>query len=338
MSRALIIHRCGPGTTVQDMGRPGHLEQGLSVGGAADITALHEGAALLGQPASTAALELASLGGIFEATADTRIALTGAPMPATIAGDPVAWNASHMLHRGQRLTLGNATRGNYSYLHLGGGIATDLFLGSRSVHLVAHIGSPVADGDTLPLGMDAGTATGQTLDTTDRFSGATIRIIPSVQTIRFDANTLSRLETTNFTRDPRGNRMGARMSFDGAPFAAEGQLNILSEMVVPGDIQVTGDGTPFVLLGECQTTGGYPRIGTVIPPDIALVAQARAGDPLQFQFITRDQALAIHKAHLSQLAGLPGNTRALIRNPHDIRDLLSYQLISGAIAGTEETS
>jgi len=336
MSRAMLIHRCGPGTTVQDQGRLGHLDEGMSPGGAADILALHEGAALLGQSPDYAALELAGLGGIFEAQDTIRIALTGAPMPASIEGEAIVWNASHMLHRGQKLTLGNAKRGNYSYLHLGGGIATPLFIGSRSVHLVAHIGKPVAEGDEIPIGRDSDAETGCTLDIPDRFTGGTIRIITSVQTSQFDADTLARLESTTFTRDPRGNRMGARMAFEGAPFAAAGQLNILSEMVVPGDIQVTGDGTPFVLLGECQTTGGYPRIATVIPTDIPLVAQARAGDPLRFQFISRDQALAIYAAGQAHLTALPRAIRPLVRNPHDIRDLLSYQLISGVIAGNEE--
>lgn len=338
MTRALIVLRCGPGTTVQDLGRFGYLDAGMSPGGAADELALHEGAALLGQSPDLAALELASLGGIFEAPCDIRIALTGAPMLATVGGEPITWNTSHIVHRGQRLSLGNATRGNYSYLHLGGGIATEPFLGSRSTHLVSHIGKPVAEGARLPIGNDPGGDTGLTLDVEDRFTGGTIRIIPSVQTDRFDAATLERLETTTFSRDARGNRMGARMAFDGAPFAAEGQLNILSEMVVPGDIQVTGDGTPFVLLGECQTTGGYPRIGTVIPPDIPLVAQARAGDPLHFRFITRPQALAAYRAYRALLDGLPKAPRPLIRNPHDIPDLLSYQLIGGVTAGDEETS
>ncbi|MCG6904665.1 MAG: urea amidolyase [Rhodobacter sp.] len=335
MTRALIVLRAGPGVTVQDRGRPGFLDHGLSVGGAADMLALAEGAALLGQSPDHAAIELAGMGGIFQARGNLRIALTGAPMPASVEGERIAWNASHPLYDGQKLTLGTALTGNYGYLHVGGGIATPAFLGSRSAHLQAHIGAPPGDAAVLPVGDDPGTETGLALDPADRFSGGTIRIVPSVQTSRFDAETLARLQATTFTRDPRGNRMGARMAFDGAPFTAEGQLNILSEMVVPGDIQITGDGTPFVLLGECQTTGGYPRIGTVIPPDIPRIAQARAGDPIRFQFIARDAALAIHRnarAHVETLAPRP-----LVRNPHDIRDLLSYQLIGGMITGEEET-
>jgi len=137
-------------------------------------------------------------------------------------------------------------------------------------------------------------------------------------------------------RDARGNRMGARLEFEGAPFAASGQLSILSEVIVPGDIQMTGDGTPFVLLPECQTTGGYPRIGTVIPADLPRVAQAGPGISLRFEVIELQDAVEIHRRHVAALAKLPSTIRPLLRRPEDISDLLSYQLISGVISGHDD--
>ncbi|MDJ0626736.1 MAG: biotin-dependent carboxyltransferase family protein [Rhodobacter sp.] len=338
MSRALVVRQAGPGLSVQDLGRPGYLDQGVSVGGAADRLALAEGAALLGQPGNLAAIEMAGIGGIFEAEGGSlRIALTGAPMQASIAGEPVAWNASHMLHRGQKLSIGGARTGSYGYLHVGGGIAARPVLGSRSVHLTAGLGEALAAGDRLPVGKDSGrTETGMTLDVADRFQGGTVRVVPSVQTARFAPEDLARFEATQFRRDMRGNRMGVRMTFDGPPFAAQDQLSILSEIIVPGDIQATGDGTPFVLLYECQTTGGYPRIATVLPSELNVIAQARPGDPVRFRFVTREKALAVHRAAEAHLAGLPGAIRPLIRDPRDIPDLLSYQLIGGVTAGDGE--
>jgi allophanate hydrolase len=327
MQRALIIRACGPGTTVQDLGRFGYVAQGASPGGAADRDAMFEGAALLGQAAKTAGLEITGLGGRFEVSTPTRIALTGARAQARLDEQPLAWNASHLMQPGQGLSIGPPQGGNYSYLHLGGGIATPPFMGSRSTHLVARIGAAVTPG-ALPLGEDPGTETGLALPEAPRFGGGTLRIIASAQTNRFSAADLARLQNTEFTRDPRGNRMGARMSYAGAPFQPEGGLSILSEMVVPGDIQIAGDGAPFVLLGECQTTGGYPRIGTVIPPDLPRVAQARPGEALRFALIPRDAALAAHEAALRALAPQPR-----LRDPRDIPDLLSYQLIDGATAG-----
>ncbi|KUJ73306.1 urea amidolyase [Ruegeria marisrubri] len=331
---SLIVNRIGPACTIQDLGRGAYLDQGLSRSGAADLLALHEGAALLRQSPMLAALEMAGMGGEFEATEDTRIALTGAPMQASIDGSPVVWNASHLLAKGQRLTIGAVLKGAYGYLHLGGGIATEPFLGSRSAHLTAKVGRAVAAGDVLPSGPDKGDA-GRKLTPAERFSGGLLRVVSSFQTALFDPETLKRFTQTEFRRGPRANRMGVQLESPGEGFAAQGQLDILSEIITPGDIQMTGTGNPFILLPECQTTGGYPRIATVLPCDLPRAAQAPAGGTIRFQFVTLDEAVALHEAFVKDLARLPRRVEPLVRDPHDIPDLLSYQLISGVISARD---
>ncbi|MHA6347403.1 5-oxoprolinase subunit C family protein [Roseivivax sp. CAU 1761] len=335
MSGELIVHRAGPGVTVQDAGRPGWLAYGVSRGGAADRLALAEGAALLGQAAGLAALEMAGTGGRFELTRPARIALTGAPMAARCDGAALAWNASHALPAGAVLEIGGALRGVYGYLHVGGGIATEPVLGSRAAHLNAGIGAALAAGDRLPLGDDPGGTAGRRLEVADRFSGGALRVVASLQTANFSPATRQRFETARFTRDARGNRMGVRLGFEGEGFQAEGGLAVVSEVIVPGDIQVTGDGAPYVLLSECQTTGGYPRIGTVIAPDLPRIAQAAPGAPLTCRFVALDEARALVRADLEARAGLARRTTALVRDPHDMPDLLAYQLVGGVSAGDE---
>ena len=336
MNRTLIILRAGPGLTVQDHGRSGLLDRGLSVGGAADQRALAEGAALLGQGAQLAALEMAGMGGEFAVTASSRIALTGAPMRATLDGEPLVWNASHAIAPSQRLSIGPATSGVYGYLHFGGGIDLPPQMGARSAHLTAGIGALLADGDRLALGEDTGTLTGLILPVEDRFSGGSLRVVPSIQTENFSKADRQRFAQTEFTRDPRGNRMGVRLAFEGAPFQAEDQLGIVSEIIVPGDIQITGDGAPFILLGECQTIGGYPRIATVIPTDLPRVAQAAPGAAFSFEFITRAEGFAAIKAEAEARAALSSRVAPLVRDPRDISDLLSYDFISGVTDGKAE--
>ena len=334
MSRALLIRRAGPGVTVQDMGRPGHLGSGLSRGGAADTLALWEGAALLGQPETCAALELAGMGGSFAVTEDTRIALTGAPMSASRDGAPLAWNASHLLRPGEELAIGPTRAGVYGYLHLGGGIATAPWLGARAVHTSAGIGAACQPGDSLPLGQDAGTGgTGLCLPQGDRFSGGAVRLVPSVQTSLFPEAARARFVQSVFSRDARGNRMGVRLIPDGPGFGSDAGLTVLSEVIVPGDVQITGDGTPFVLLADCQTTGGYPRIGSVLPCDLPRVAQAAPGTALRFVFVAMDEALTIERAEQDRRRALRRACVPLVRDPATIPDLLSYQLISGVTAG-----
>lgn len=336
MSRALVVHRAGPGVTVQDMGRPGYLGFGVSRGGAADTLALAEGAALLGQPVTHAALEMAGIGGEFEATEPVRIALTGAPMRASLEDARIAWNASHLLPPGARLSVGAAEHGTYGYLHVGGGFATPVLLGARSAHLAAGLGGVIRAGDRLPVGQDHEPGrTGYRLEPEPRFDGGTIRVVPSLQTAFFASSERDRFEATTFHRDVRGNRMGVRLIPEGDGFQSEAGLSVLSEVIVPGDIQITGDGTPFVLLSECQTTGGYPRIGSVLPEDLPRVAQAQAGAVLRFRFITIEDGVEAERRGHARRAGLRASAKPLIRAPETIADLLSYQLVSGVTAGDD---
>jgi allophanate hydrolase len=333
MTRALTVHRIAPGATVQDQGRAGYRAFGVSRGGAADPLALAEGAALLGQSTECAALELPGSGGVFEATAPLRIALTGAPMRAMLDGAPLVWNASHTVHSGARIEVGGASAGSYGYLHVGGGFDLPKQLGSRSAHLAAGIGRAVQAGEVLPVAEDRGSAVGLSLPQDARFDGGVLRVIESFQTAVFDARTRERFTETAFSRDARANRMGMRLNSDGEGFATSAGLNILSESILPGDIQVTGDGTPYLLLWESQTTGGYPRIATVIPADLPRAVQTPAVGVLRFRFVSRTEALEAERKRRDHLRALPKLCAPLVRDPSQIRDLLSYQLISGVTAG-----
>lgn len=339
---SLLVLAAGPGITVQDLGRPGFLAQGLSRGGAADPVALAEGAALLGQDAGLAAIELAGAPARFRLTAPARIALTGAPFRALLrdpAGEtPLAWNASHALPAGGELAL-SPLAGGYGYLVPGGGVDAPLRLGARSAHLAAGIGAALAAGDNLALGPDPGTQAELLIAPLPRDSTAPIRVVASLQTALFPAAEIARFQRTAFRRDPRGNRMGLRLDQGDAPgFAPFGGLSVVSEIVQPGDIQITGDGTALVLLAECQTTGGYPRIATVLPCDLYRVAQAPPGAMLRFQLVGQDEARAAMHAHASALAGLRSRITPRLRDPATMADLLSYNLIGGVVSATAEGS
>jgi biotin-dependent carboxylase-like uncharacterized protein len=332
----LTIISIGPGVTVQDLGRPGHIASGLSRGGAADTLAVAEGAALLRQPVGLAVLEMAGFGGTFRASGPLRIALTGAPMRAAIDAVPVVWNASHDLPAGAVLSIGAVEAGVYGYLSVGGGIDTPRVLGARAAHLAAGIGAPLRANQTLPIGPDHGGPTGMGLSVANRFVGGTARIIASLQTGIFPDEEVQRFTQTTFHRDARANRQGVRLLPEGQGFGLARGQTILSEVITAGDIQIPGDGAPYVLLPEAQTTGGYPRIGTVIPSDLPLLAQTTAGAALRFVFVTLDQALDLYRQDLLARKALASKCQPRLRDPAQIADLLSYQLISGMITGSEE--
>jgi len=308
----------------------------LSRGGAVDLLALAEGAALLRQSPKLAALEMAGFGGAFLAEGEMRVALTGAQMHATLAGVPLRWNASYLVPSGAELRVGAAASGGYGYLHVGGGIDAPIVLGARSAHLNSQIGRRVVEGDLLIAGPDGGGVVGRFLDVDAREAGGLIRIVRSFQTELFSKTELERFEATVFHRDIRGNRMGVKLNPDGAGFHAEGGLTVLSEIIMIGDIQMTGDGAPFVLLPEAQTTGGYPRIGSVLPCDLPKLVQARPDAPLHFSFVELDVALAAEKNFCNYINDLANYIKPMVRHPGDVGDLLAYQLISGVVRGDEE--
>ena len=131
--------------------------------------------------------------------------------------------------------------------------------------------------------------------------------------------------------------MGVRLMPDGDGFHSEAGLSVLSEFIVPGDIQITGDGTPFVLLAECQTTGGYPRIGSVLPSDLPIIAQAPPGARLGFRFLSVEAAVEAERAAKAARQALRSRASPLVRDPRDIRDLLAYNLVDEVISADANT-
>lgn len=316
------ILSCGRLVTVQDDGRPGHLSQGLSQGGAADARARVEAAALLGTDPG-AGLEMPGAALRVRLDVAAFVALTGAPMRATADGRALAWNAAHPLPAGTVLDLRPGGAGVYSYLHVPGGFDTPEILGGRGAHLTVGIGAALEPGDRLACAASTGDPV-RLSRPEDRMGGGILRLLPTPQTRLFPAEVLERFGATGFTRDARGNRQGVRLAMAGDGFATGGQLTLLSDFVLPGDVQMTGDGVPYILGPECQTTGGYPRIGTIITADLPRALQAVPGAPLRFRFVGMLEARAAR-------AGAP-SVEPLVRDPADVPDLLSMQLVGGVIS------
>ncbi|SIO31180.1 biotin-dependent carboxyltransferase family protein [Vannielia litorea] len=325
----------GPAVTVQDMGRPGWMAKGLARGGAADRLALLEAAALLGQEAPLAALEMAGAGGRFTVDAPVRFCLTGARMKAELDGRPVGHGETVLLAPGAVLRVGGAEKGSYGYLAFAGGVFGEDWLGSRAAHLLAGVGRVLAADDALALGPDPDPdAAARVLVPDDRLGGGSVRVMPGPQTGLFGEAVVVRFLATAFTRAPQANRQGVRLDFEGAPFESETK-GLASDFITCGDIQMTGDGRPYVLLAESHTVGGYPRIGTVISADLPRLAQAQAGDAVQFTMLGVEQADALWESEAAQLARLRKAVRPRVRDPHDIPDLLGYQLVGGVTRGNE---
>ncbi len=331
----------GPMLTVQDAGRFGFRRFGVSTAGPMDAPALALANALCGNAAEAAALEFAGVGGQFSAARPVRFAVTGVSCDIFIDERRVLPDESHRLLPGEKLRIGAATSGMWGYLAFCGGIDVEPVLGARATHVRTGLGGfqgrPLRTGDKLPLGRDAAPAD-ICLRLSENSAGifsrheetAPIRIVAGPQDDHFAPEILARLTETGFYVTPQRDRMASLLG--GAALPALLGHDIVSDATVPGSVQVPGSGQPMVLMAESQTTGGYPKIATVISADLPRLAQLPTGACFRFALISRDEAedIAIAQAAaLSQaLSGLQTKPEGVLQSEY----LLSFNLISGVFA------
>lgn len=341
MTTRLEVLQAGPWLSIQDSGRPGYARYGLSAGGAMDRYALAEGAALLGSARIGAAIEMAGFGGRFRLLGEGRwVALTGASMKADVDGRPVEWRQCFYLQPDQVLSVSTTTSGagagTYGYLHLDGGFNMPALIGAIGAHLRAAVGG--VDGGVLREGqlLNLGEVTTENrqpvrLPLPDYFSRRVIRIMWGAHADRFRADTRHRLLNEPIAISLRRDRMAMRLQIDehAAPF--EALLSGLSDPVQVGDIQMTGDGVPAILIREHQPTGGYPRIATVIRADLDLAAQMPSGTKFQFKLVNHDQAIEALKNYQNLINTLGNRVEPIVRAPEQIDNLLEYNLIGGVV-------
>jgi len=331
----LEILSIGPLATIQDRGRTGWLRYGVTGGGAMDIYALAEGQALLGNGPDDAALEFAGFGGRFRAKGALTVALSGADMQTTLNGAPLDWRRSQNLQDGDVLTIGAARDGVYGYLHVTGGFQTETLLGARSTHLRAGFGHVPKAGDILHAGRKTDAMAPVGLTRPDYFASGTLRAMWGPQSHYFSAATRAAFAAARFKVTNMRDRMGMQVTPDCGPVLAEGARTIASDAISLGDIQITGDGTPAILLADRGSSGGYPRIGVVISADIGTLAQLPEGAEFDIDFVTREQAVAALAQFRAGLKGLKSQLKPLLRDPRDMADLLAYNLIGGVLRGDE---
>lgn len=333
MTRLRILG-CGPGTSIQDRGRFGWHRQGITSSGAADQMALAAANALVGNPPGTEALELVFCGAVLEVLeGPARLALAGAPMPMRLGGRAIPDHTSFVIEPGQRLDIGAAVAGVYAILAVEGGFAIPVALGSKSLHRRAGIGGidgrTLAAGTIIPLTFAAPSPRANaTLPQLPIAADQPLRVVLGPQQGYATATGLANFLASDFTVTNEVDRMACRLA--GPQIALAGGFNIVSDGIVPGSVQIPGSGLPIVMLADRQTTGGYPKIATVITPDLRLLVQKRPGEPVRFAAITIEDAEAAARRHATDLAGLPRGVTETAACQLDSCALLSINLAGSA--------
>jgi antagonist of KipI len=310
-------------TTIQDLGRVGFQRQGVPVGGAMDRTALRVANLLVGNDDNAAALEASLIGPALTFERDALVALAGAEMEATVDSRPVPIWRAIWLATGSMLRFGRPTVGCRAYLAVAGGIEAPRVFGSRSTYLRAKFGGlegrALKPGDLLEVGApcararsiaaalrsDAGRASVArwTVATSVRpryGDDVVVRLIGGAHIGLLTAPSRDALAGATFRVSSNSDRMGYRL--EGAPLSLRQPVELLSEGVTFGTVQLPPGGSPIVLMADAQTTGGYPRVGEVASVDLPLVAQLKPGDRLRFRLVSLEDAQALYLAREADLA------------------------------------
>ena len=331
----LEILELASGAAIQDAGRPGYRRYGVTGGGAMDAYALAEGQALLGNSPDAAALEMYALGGSFRCTGNLRIAASGGEMELWVNGAAARWRMTIDLADGDMLRIGRSKQGVLGYLHLQGGIDSPTALGSRSTHLSSGLGWSPSAGDVLRPLSDGCVKHQAAIAESGNYRRRVIRVVDGPQSCLFSVRDRDALVSSGFAVSVKRDRMGIRLESETCRFDAAAGLTLASDAIMPGDIQVSGDGIATVLMADSQPVGGYPRIANVISADQHVLAQFQPGTVFRFERVSHDEAVAALKMYGRQIAGLPERVEPAIRDPETIRDLLAYSVISGVVAGDE---
>lgn len=340
MTGRLVIKRCHGALSLQDGGRRGYQRYGLSGSGAMDRLAMATANALVGNAPDAPVLELGLGGGRFVVEAGRGwFACAGAPCTLRIDGAPIAGHRSMTLPEGAEWEVDPPREGTFVYLAVAGGFEARSLLGSVSLHLRAGIGGIdgrlFQSGDSLAFTATEHAASGdRTVDAVPLDRDAPIRVMLGPQVDSFTQGGIDTLLGSTFTVSHRADRMGYQL--DGPAIAhGAGGYNIVSDATVAGSIQVPGNGLPIVLMADRQTTGGYPKIATVISADLRRLAQSRPGDPVRFEAVTlataREAALERQRA----IADLPGRLRHL--GGLDVERLLAANLAGQAVDALGES-
>ena len=344
MSALLEVLDAGVAVTVQDAGRIGYRRLGVPVSGALDSLLMAAANALVGNDDDAAVLEVFLSGPTLKAVSGTiRVGLAG-----NLGAQLLAVNGQIMkvqpwetvtLFPGDVLRIGSIT-GGVAYVAVSGGINVAPQLGSRSTYLRAAIGgingSALAVGDRFGCGLLQGDpwlsyrGTGKIEPERD-----CIRVIPGPQHDYFTMQAVAHFFSGSYrvTRDM--DRMGMRLQ--GEPLVHnEKGTEIVSDGVVPGVIQVPPNGQPIVLLADCQTSGGYPKIATVIRADLPRLAHARPDDVLHFVAVGHAEAAMAWQRQKADFA-LWREAVVRFRPPGVIDEAALYagNLISGVVRGDE---
>jgi antagonist of KipI len=284
-------------TTIQDLGRYGFSQFGVPPSGALDTFSLRVSNLLVGNEEGEACLEITLMGLRLRALKEVVIAIAGGDLSPTLNRESLQMWRTHLLVQDDVITFKKVSAGCRAYLSVAGGLVVPKIMGSSSTYLSGKFGG--LDGRPLRKGDILYTSNTFSLDRLGlRFPSEWIhplekkvflRVVPGPQHHHFTEEGFQTLTSSSYEVTPQCDRMGVRLEGPGIERRSDVEESIISEGLIPGAIQVPGDGKPIIILTEL-VTGGYTKIATIISTDLPRVAQLKPGDRVKFKPISIEEA------------------------------------------------
>ncbi len=298
----------GPLTTIQDLGRFGLMSKGFSPSGAMDTDSLFIANKLIGNNDSEGALEFTLLGISGEFTEDCVIAVTGADFGWKINNEELKRYHAVEVKKGSVITSTAAKDGMRGYMAVAGGFDIPFVMGSYSTNLKCKIGGfegrKLQAGDEIPfkidrnqlLAMYRGAESVPTFGQTD----IELRVVLGPQDDYFTDKGIDTFLSSEYVITQESDRMGIRL--EGDKIEAKGGVDIISDGIPLGAVQIPSSGKPIIMMADRQTVGGYAKIATVVSADIGLIAQSKPGTKVHFTAVSLKESQRIYKKHKHELS------------------------------------
>ena len=287
-------------TTVQDMGRIGFQEAGMSVSGVMDQRSAALANILVGNDENEAVIEVTLMGPMISFTEDNIIAVTGGNLGPKLNGKDLPMYQAVLAHNGDSLSFTGMVSGSRAYIAFAGGLDIPLVMGSKSTNLKSKVGG--YQGRKLGSGDEIGFSAPKTVLPNMRqrtlvpeefVSGEqTIRVVMGPQDDCFTDKGIRTFLSASYAFTNESDRMGCRL--EGEVIEHKNGGDIITDGIAFGAIQVPSHGQPIIMMADHQTTGGYTKIAAVISVDLPKIAQSRPGYKVKFERVSIEEAQRLY--------------------------------------------
>lgn len=311
-------------TTIQDMGRFGYQETGMSVSGVMDTRSASLANILVGNDENEGVLEVTMMGPTMQFTADNIIAVTGGDLGAKLDGAPLQRYEAVLVRAGQTLSFAGLFGGARAFIAFAGGLDVPVVMGSKSTNLKSKIGG--FEGRKLAPGDEIGFTAPKRwipnmklrkLELPDYSSKShTLRVLLGPQDDHFKQSGIDTFLNNEYTISNEYDRMGCRMQGPVIKHKVGG--DIITDGISFGAVQVPSHGNPIVMMADHQTTGGYTKIANVISVDLPILAQCMPGHKIRFEEITIEKAQKLYCEEKKEFAALKEKFSAPDTEPEEI--------------------